>query len=65
MKIMDLLDEISYPHASIDDTVGDIQKIMRRDNLDYLPLLDAKGKIFGIVDSGIERQLTCPVQRQL
>lgn len=53
MKIVDLIDEISYPHASIDDTMEAIQKIMRVGNLDYLPLLDVKGKIFGIIDSSI------------
>lgn len=53
MKILDLLEEISYPHASIEDTMQHIRDVMHGDKLNYLPLLDDKGNVFGIVDSQV------------
>lgn len=53
MKILDLLDEINYPHASTEHTMQHIRDVMHTDKLNFLPLLADKGKVFGIVDSQI------------
>lgn len=53
MKLQDLLAEISYPHANIDDSLHHVREVMLREKLDFLPILDDKGYIFGLIDGKV------------
>lgn len=53
MKIQDLLSDEIYLHVSIEESLHNVRKIMLDKSLGYLPLLDDKGNIFGIINSHI------------
>ena len=53
MKIRDLLSDAIYPHVSIEESLHDVRGIMLNGSLEYLPVLDDKGNVFGIINSQI------------
>lgn len=50
MRVMDLISETRHPHASIDNTLAEIESIIIESTIDEVPLIDAQGHAFGIVD---------------
>jgi predicted transcriptional regulator len=53
MKILDLMNEATYPHSNIEDSMSSIRELMQLHDVSYLPLLDNNGEVFGVIDSAV------------